>query len=88
LIQQLKKDKIEELTQAKLDEENISILEGSGDAPVSDSKDFTVQTFIDSTHYVDKKGERLMLALNNDEYIEIVRKFMEQDIMSRKGKIE
>ena len=85
LIQKLKKDSIEEIVQSKLDQENVNIFEGSGDAPVDNSKDFTVQTFIDSLHYVDKKGERLMLAYNNEERIELRKKFLEQELSAQHG---
>ena len=44
------------------------MVEGSGDIEVN-ATDYTIQTFIDSTMYVDKNGEPLMPVLNNEEWI-------------------
>lgn len=67
-LYELKDKSYKELTQPKNGDDGFNLVEGSGDIEVN-ATDYTIQTFIDSTMYVDKNGEPLMPVLNNEEWI-------------------
>jgi hypothetical protein len=68
-LEALKEQGLAKFREGKGLEQSYSFMEGSADINV-DEKDFTVQTLVDSNHYVDKNGQPLMHVYDNEEWVE------------------
>ena len=68
-LEALKEQGLAKFREGKGLEQSYSFMEGSADISV-DEKDFTVQTLVDSNHYVDKNGQPLMHVYDNEEWVE------------------